>query len=173
MVMNGTGHTDIPGEIFIRDAVMDDLHEIVRLEQLAFENPWTLDGYMKELESHSSVLRVAVHGGRGGGIIGVICFRIVAGEGYLMKLHVAERYRRQGVGSCMLRMFIDFCHSKGVGEVVLDVSASNLVARAFYAGKGFITAGHDAPSGVSSFIMTRRLNCGDSNASRTVDNTVF
>lgn len=146
--------TDNRDEIIIRDAAENDLTVIYDLEKKSFSHAWSLEGYRNELKKESTFIRVAVPRAGTDTIIGVICFRIIYGEGYLMKLNVAEKFRRQGIGSMMLNMFIETCEKRRVSDTVLDVSKENTAALSLYEKQGFVVAGHNHRT--DSFVMTRR-----------------
>lgn len=149
-----TDQADNRHRIIIRDAAEDDLSVICDIEKRSFTHAWSIEGYRKELEQESTFIRVAVEEAGTGTITGVICFRIVSGEGYLMKLNVAEKFRRQGIGSMMLNMFIETCEKRRVSDTVLDVSKENTAALSLYEKQGFVVAGHNHRT--DSFVMTRR-----------------
>lgn len=67
--------------------------------------------------------------------------RALAGEAELLTIAVAPEARRQGVGSRILRRFLDMAEDKGAATVYLEVAADNLAAITLYRGAGFAEAG--------------------------------
>ncbi len=64
--------------------------------------------------------------------------RDLAGEFEVLSIVVAPEARRRGVGSALLTALLS---SFGAGPAFLEVRASNLAARALYAGHGFVGVG--------------------------------
>ena len=61
----------------------------------------------------------------------------IPGSTYIENCVVLERYRDMGVGTAMMRGFIEGCRSSGVKTVVLHVNAANGRAEHVYAKAGY------------------------------------
>jgi len=77
----------------------------------------------------------------GGAVVGVGSLWLGVGEGHITSLAVAEEARRRGHGRRLVRGLVALAGSLGLGEVTLEVRASNGAARALYAGCGFEEVG--------------------------------
>lgn len=58
-------------------------------------------------------------------------------EGDLMTIGVIPEHRGSGVGSALLQDLLEVAHERGIGELFLEVRASNKAARALYQNAGF------------------------------------
>lgn len=58
-------------------------------------------------------------------------------EGLVTDLFVEEKYRGRGLGERALELADDYCRSRGIGTIELQVEAENRAARAFYRRIGF------------------------------------
>jgi ribosomal-protein-alanine N-acetyltransferase len=70
-------------------------------------------------------------------ILAVLCGRIVADEAEILKLSVAEKARRKGLGYQLLDYALVYCSTKGVKNCFLELRASNIAARKLYEKGGF------------------------------------
>ena len=76
-----------------------------------------------------------------GSVLGVLCGRIVIDEAEILKLAVAERKRRRGIGSKLLDAALDYCRNHGARSCFLEIRASNAAAAELYGKRGFIKTG--------------------------------
>ena len=77
-------------------------------------------------------------------MVGTIALkRLTAVHGEVKSMHTAEAFRRQGVGSVLLRHVIDAARGEGMERVSLETGSSAyfVAARAFYARHGFVECG--------------------------------
>jgi [ribosomal protein S18]-alanine N-acetyltransferase len=74
-------------------------------------------------------------------MLGYSVLRRAGDEAELLNLAVAPMHRRRGVGTILLNRALDDARQFGARTVFLEVRASNRVARAMYAGRGFEQAG--------------------------------
>lgn len=59
--------------------------------------------------------------------------------GFIMMIAVQSEHRRHGYGSLLLSYLLDELRSLGVRQLILNVRADNLLAKAFYHRHGFST----------------------------------
>jgi ribosomal-protein-alanine N-acetyltransferase len=76
-----------------------------------------------------------------GELLAVLCGRIMADEAEILKLSVAAKAQRKGVGFQLLDFAVNFCRAKGVRNCFLELRASNTAARSLYAKRGFVRVG--------------------------------
>ena len=83
-------------------------------------------------------------------LLGVLCGRIAADEGEILKLAVEGSARRTGIATELLHYGLDYCRQQGVKHGYLELRATNAAARKLYEKCGFVEAGkrkgyYDAP----------------------------
>ncbi len=77
----------------------------------------------------------------GGAVVGVGSLWLGVDEGHITSVAVAGERRRRGHGRRLVRGLVALAAAEGLGEVTLEVRASNGAARALYAGCGFEEVG--------------------------------
>ena len=82
----------------------DHLDEIVELEQRCFADPWSRRMLVDQLENACAATIVAQ--GEDGTILGYASLLAVLDEGYINNIAVRPEYRRQGVASQLLDVFL-------------------------------------------------------------------
>lgn len=72
---------------------------------------------------------------------GIICgycnFRVIAGEGELMRIAVCGSYRGQGYGKILMDQLFREAENEKINDITLEVRASNSSAIALYESYGF------------------------------------
>jgi ribosomal-protein-alanine N-acetyltransferase len=84
---------------------------------------------------------------------------VVAGEGYINNIAVRQEYRKQGVASALLEVFIRFAKAQGLDFLTLELRVSNEAAKRLYMKHGFAQVGrrkdyYDDPT-EDAILMTR------------------
>ncbi len=93
--------------------------------------------------------------------LAVLCGRIAADEGEMLKLAVNRSVRQTGIGTELLNYGLDYCCQQGVKHCYLELRASNVAARHLYEKGGFVEAGkkkryYDLPK-EDAILMQREL----------------
>ncbi len=70
-------------------------------------------------------------------ICGYCNFRIIAGEGELMRIALSSKYRGQGYGRILMEQLLDEAKINEICDITLEVRASNMKAIALYESYGF------------------------------------
>ena len=104
-------------------------------------SPWSAAQLAAELEGEAGWQFVAVSGGQGETLCGFVCGRTVAGEAEILRLAVAESWRRKGVAARLLAHSFDFLARRDVGRIFLEVRVANAPARSLYEKLGFRQVG--------------------------------
>ena len=126
--------------IAIRKIVLGDLPEILMIEQECQLSPWSEDDYRAELDrSHSISIAASLNDRTAGFLIGRLITSDAEAEIY--NIGVRKMFRRENIGSVLVRYFIDVCKIHGIDRVFLEVRQSNNEASAFYKKQGFEIAG--------------------------------
>jgi len=114
------------------------LEKILEIENLSFSAPWSLNGFLHELENPVSnvwaIMSESV-------LLGYLCFWMVQEEMQLLDLAVHPRYRGLGHGTFLLTKMIDHGFSRGISRIWLEVRVSGSTARKLYEKFGFLEIG--------------------------------
>lgn len=120
----------------IREARLGDLAEIARLETLCFSEPWSQMLIQEVLESGLDRVWVIPAGER---LAGYCNFRVIAGEGELMRIAVHPDLRGRGCARKLMEVLVEDAGRRGVEAITLEVRASNQSAIHLYESFGFHT----------------------------------
>jgi [ribosomal protein S18]-alanine N-acetyltransferase len=119
--------------IKIRDASNGDLPQIVDIERLSFDNPWSRDSFRRELSLPFSRTTVAVtSNGSTEAVLGYLCRWLVADECHILNVAVRPIARRTGVGERLMEHAIGEAKREKARFVTLEVRRSNVAARSLY-----------------------------------------
>jgi ribosomal-protein-alanine N-acetyltransferase len=129
----------------IRDATTRDLPGILEIERLAFDNPWSLDAFERELLLPFSRMIVAIQpstrtavrtapqfASEDASLIGFLCRWIVADECHILNVAVHPQMRQQGIGKRLMQHALAEARTKNIQVITLEVRRSNLAARGLY-----------------------------------------
>jgi len=119
--------------IKIRDASNRDLFQIVEIERLSFDNPWSRDSFLRELSLPFSRTTVAITtNGKPEAIVGYLCRWLVAEECHILNVAVHPAARRGGIGARLMEDAISEAKCEKARFVTLEVRRSNVAARSLY-----------------------------------------
>lgn len=110
------------------------LQEILKIEELSFQSPWSVRALRSEIENPISHLWAAIMGKL---TSGYICFWMFDSEIQLMSMAVHPHDRGKGLGHYLLKEMIEAGISKGMRQIWLEVRPSNVVAKGLYERFGF------------------------------------
>jgi len=124
--------------MLIQAMVKNDLPEILKIEDLSFNKPWSEKMFIQELSkpkpfSFSYVLRVK----ESPQIMGYTCFWILLPEVHLFTLAISPHLRNQGLGSYLLEWVLEKGKEKKASAAFLEVRSSNTPAIHLYQKHGF------------------------------------
>ena len=123
---------------WIRAARPADASRLAPLERRCFSDPWSALAFEELLRLPFTVALVAE---QGGGIVGYLIARAVAGEGEILNLAGAPELRRRGLGAQLLEAGLTALAEAGVRSVWLEVREANTAAQLLYQHRGFQPAG--------------------------------
>lgn len=122
--------------IIYTDGYLHDVDELANLEKKIFSENAYSRSFLSYLLTHADFFKIAREDEE---ILGYICGEVMFGTGHIISLAVAEKYRRRGIGSSLLNMFLKFLKEKNIGSAYLEVSVENYGAIEFYRKRGFTT----------------------------------
>ena len=135
----------------------DNVDQVAEIEKACFSKPWSRQMLLDAMENLSAAMIVAR--AENGIVLGYAGLTVVLDEGYINNIAVLEEYRKQGVASALLEVFIRFAEANDLAFLTLEVRASNAPAIALYGKHGFEEVGrrknyYDAPK-EDALLMTR------------------
>lgn len=122
------------GDFPIRPASIADAAALAAIERRCFSDPWPLEGFREVFGIPGTVAFVMT---RGEDAVAYFLARDILGTSEVLNLAVMPEWRGQGLGGRMLDHGLDHLRARGGQEVYLEVRASNTVAQALYASRGF------------------------------------
>ncbi len=119
----------------IREMRPEDLDETARLEEQCFSEPWSRLLLREALESDLDKLWVILEGEC---LVGYCNFRVIAGEGELMRIAVRSDMRGRGYAGKLMEVLVTDASKRGVTAITLEVRVSNQPAISLYERFGFL-----------------------------------
>ena len=127
--------------LIIKPAESYHLEHILSIEEEAFSDPWTRVMFEAEFKgnpfSRSFVATPIDNQGETKDIIGYLCYWIVFEELRLLNLAVRPSWRRRGVARRFVQHALRDALIHGAERALLEVRASNGVAKTLYSRFGF------------------------------------
>lgn len=114
------------------------IYELCEIESASFSNAWTKENFVSELNNPTSVFFVALNGGE---VAGCVAMNNALGEGFISKLMVSEKNRRQGIGRLLLGKLCEYAEQNRMFALTLEVRESNTPAISLYEKAGFKNLG--------------------------------
>lgn len=117
-----------------------DVPRIIEIQLACGLEGWSAEDYEREIHrSDSFNVTAALNGETAGYLIG----RFIQAEkcGELYNIGVDPRFRRKMLGNAMLKEFVNFCSSKHLEKIYLEVRESNESAIHFYLNDNFTVIG--------------------------------
>lgn len=113
--------------------------QVAEIEKQNFSHPWTLPMLQDALDDMLTSYICAL--GENGVVMGYAGITVVAGESYINNVAVRQEYRRQGIASQLLEVFLRFARAHQLAFITLEVRASNTPAKQLYMKHGFAQVG--------------------------------
>jgi ribosomal-protein-alanine N-acetyltransferase len=149
----------------ISPAADSDIDELSEIERESFSRPWTAGQLLREIYGEDAFFAAAKSAERGAGILGFVVMRRIGEEAELMNIAVRSGARRRGAGSALLAAAIENARGNGIGQIYLEVRASNEAAIGLYGKRGFRSVGrrrnyYEEPR-EDAVIMKKTLDSGE------------
>ncbi|MBR1780764.1 MAG: ribosomal protein S18-alanine N-acetyltransferase [Oscillospiraceae bacterium] len=141
----------------------DNVDQVAGVERRCFSHPWSKQLLEEELDNLSASFITAQT--LDGTVIGYAGLTVVLDEGYINNVAVLPEYRRCGVASALLDVFVRFASAHNLAFLTLEVRATNESAIALYQKHGFGQVGvrknyYDDPK-EDAILMTRFFDQSD------------
>ena len=131
----------ISSDLKIQSLTTDNLTELLELDKACFDGLWTMQGYLRELESPNSHFLGLFSPFNHSELLGMGCFWSILEEAHITILAVHPQYHGQGLGKALLYSLLRTATDLGLERATLEVRDSNLVAISLYEKFWFKTAG--------------------------------
>ena len=118
----------------------EDLQGVLEVEGESFTNPWTREMYAWELQNRA-VCHIYLVRTPECRVAGFCAFWLVFDEIHINNVALRAAFRRQGVGTALMRHVLGEGKRLGARRATLEVRASNEPARRLYERLGFYVAG--------------------------------
>lgn len=141
----------------VRPAVAADLDALIALEQACFDDPWSRDGLLAELEQRHCRPLVAVDGGRA---VGSLLAWQMYEDLQINRVAVLPTLRGAGLGTLLVKASLAQAQQEGAHRCLLEVRADNVAAIAVYRRCGFEVMGRRKGyygDGTDALLMTCAL----------------
>lgn len=120
--------------VFVTEMKLSDLEKIEDILTTDFDDFWNKKVLKEELSSSSSKYIVAKINDE---IVGFAGLKIVLDEVDIMNIVTKKNYRRQGIGSLLLKNLIMLCENSNIKSITLEVNENNSNAIDLYLKFGF------------------------------------
>ncbi len=118
--------------------IKKDLTQVLEVERLCFEQPYTRAIFAQELKIPAANLWVVPYRRK---VVAYLDFWNVSGEMELVSIAVHPKYAGKGVGHYLMREMIAYATKHQVYSIILDVRSSNQRAQKLYRKFGFYQVG--------------------------------
>lgn len=145
--------------IQIHKMTIQDLNQISNILNTEFDDFWNENLLKSEIENPNSKCIMAKNKDE---IVGFACIWKAVDDIHITNIVVKKIYRKQGIGSLLLKELLEISYKENVNSVTLEVKDSNLPAQNLYAKYGFKVLGRRKKyyNGVEdAIIMTKDLKC--------------
>jgi [ribosomal protein S18]-alanine N-acetyltransferase len=117
----------------LRDMRETDLPQVMAIERVAYEFPWT-EGIMRDCLKFGYVCKVYESSL---GIIGYGVLSVAANECHLLNICIAPAFQRSGHGARLVAQLLHIARQAGARNALLEVRVSNAAAFRLYHKLGF------------------------------------
>lgn len=121
--------------ILIRSMILNDIPDIVDIEKMAFEDPWTEEAFIYDL--FYPYKNLVVSGVISQKIVTYLLSIFVADELHLHNIAVHPDFQRKGIGDLMIWYMLNVALQEGSRTCYLEVRVSNKRAISLYKKFGF------------------------------------
>ena len=114
------------------------ISEILEIEKLSFQEPWTRDMFERELSLPMSRFFIFKHDNKLAGYVGGW---LILDEAHITNIAVHPQFRSKGLGRAALDFLVEDMYIKGARKALLEVRETNIAANKLYKSAGFKAVG--------------------------------
>ena len=120
--------------VHIRWMIRRDMPEILGIETLSFEFPWSEEDFVRCLRQRNCIGMVAEHGDR---VVGFMIYELHKTRLHILNFAVHPDYRYNRVGMQMVNKLVSKLSHQRRTRILLEVRERNLPAQVFFRALGF------------------------------------
>lgn len=128
----------MPGQgkapVHIRWMIRRDMPEVLDIENVSFEFPWSEDDFIRCLRQRNCIGMVAEQNDQ---VVGFMIYELHKNQLHILNFAVAENQRRSGVGGQMAAKLVGKLSNQRRNRILLEVRETNLSAQLFFRNIGF------------------------------------
>ena len=135
--------------MILREMLVDDLDQVMKIENELFSPPWTKEGFFTYLTRKDAMFLVVEEKGEILAYCGLI---MVLDEGDITNVAVRPDRQKEGIGHFLMDSLIRLAEQQGVTTIHLEVRTGNGTAIRLYERMGFTKGNLLEPSmGIGNF----------------------
>lgn len=122
-----------------RAMIEADLDAILHIERQSFQRIWPRSSFLGELHCENAYCYTLrwQENDNSAPVIAYACYRVVSDEMHLLRIAVAQQWRRRGIASGLIDKCFKLARGKGATTAMLEVRPSNTSAISMYQKLGF------------------------------------
>ncbi len=120
--------------VHIRWMIRRDMGEVLDIENVSFEFPWSEDDFIRCLRQRNCIGMVAEHEER---VAGFMIYELHRNRLHVLNFAVSSEFQKRGVGRRMIEKLIGKLSSQRRNRIMLEVRETNLAAQLFFRRLGF------------------------------------
>lgn len=125
---------NVEAVVDIRWAIKRDIPTILAIEQASYDNPWTEDELTVIRRQRDTIGMVAEINDE---VVGFMFYELHPRRLHLSNFAVDPSFRRQGVGSSLMKTLTSKLSWDRRNRITLEVRETNLTAQLFFKSQGF------------------------------------
>ena len=114
------------------------ISEILEIEKLSFQEPWTREMFERELSLPMSRFFIFKYNNK---VAGYAAGWLILDEAHITNIAVHPEYRNKGLGRQALEFLVEDMYIKGARKALLEVRETNVAANKLYTSAGFKAVG--------------------------------
>ena len=124
--------------MILREMLVDDLEQVMKIETELFSPPWTKEGFFTYLTRKDAMFLVVEEKGE---ILAYCGLLMVLDEGDITNVAVRPDRQREGIGHFLMDSLIRLAEQQGITTIHLEVRVGNRTAIRLYERMGFTRDG--------------------------------
>lgn len=120
--------------VHIRWMIRRDMPEVLAIENISFEFPWSDEDFIRCLRQRNCIGMVAEYDER---VVGFMIYELHKNRLHVLNFAVRPEFRHRGVGRAMITKLIGKLSEQRRNRILLEIRETNLAAQLFFRSCGF------------------------------------